>query len=42
MNGFFVYIDEIKVETDIYRDPFDGEDLRTADSVQQLWEEGGR
>lgn len=42
VNGFFVYIDEIKVETDIYRDPFDGEDLRTADSVQQLWEEGGR
>ena len=42
VGGFFVYLDEIKVETDVYRDPFDGEELRTAESVQQLWEEGGR
>lgn len=42
VGGFYLYLDEIKVETDIYRDPFDGEELRTAESVQQLWEEGGR
>ncbi len=40
VNGFFVYLDEIKVETDLYRDPFDGEDLRNPDLIQQLWAEG--
>lgn len=37
VNGFFVYFDEIKVETDLYRDPFDGEELRDPDFVQELW-----
>jgi hypothetical protein len=37
VNGFFVYLDEIKVETDMYRDPFDGEELRDAEYVQELW-----
>ncbi|MCG8480663.1 MAG: flagellar filament outer layer protein FlaA [Spirochaetales bacterium] len=43
VNGFFVYLDEIKVETDMYRDPFDGEELRDPDSVRELWAgaEGG-
>ncbi len=40
VNGFFVYLDEIKVETDMYREPFDGEDLRNPDFVQELWAEG--
>lgn len=40
VNGFFVYFDEIKVETDMFREPFDGEDLRDPDFVQQLWAEG--
>lgn len=40
VNGFFVYLDEIKVETDMFRAPFDGEDLREADFVQELWAEG--
>ncbi len=37
VNGFFLYLDEIKVETDMYRDPFDGELLRDPEAVQQLW-----
>lgn len=37
VNGFFVYVDEIKVETDLYREPFDGETLRDAEAVQDLW-----
>ena len=37
VNGFFVYLDEIKVETDMYRDPFDGEELRDPEVVQELW-----
>ena len=43
VNGFFVYFDEIKVETDMYRDPFDGEELRDPQYVEQLWSgsEGG-
>ncbi len=41
VNGFFVYLDEIKVETDMYRDPFDGEDLRDPEFVQELWAESG-
>lgn len=40
VNGFFVYLDEIKVETDLYRDPFDGEDLRDPDFVRDMWAEG--
>lgn len=40
VNGFFVYLDEIKVETDLYRAPFDGEDLREPGYVQDLWAEG--
>lgn len=40
VNGFFVYLDEIKVETDIYRDPFDGEDLRDPEFIEQLWSQG--
>lgn len=39
VNGFYVYLDEIKVETDMYRDPFDGEDLRDPEFVQELWSE---
>lgn len=39
VNGFFVYLDEIKVETDMYRDPFDGEELRNPEFVQELWGE---
>jgi hypothetical protein len=37
VTGFFVYFDEIKVETDMYRDPFDGEMLATETAVQELW-----
>lgn len=37
VNGFFIYLDEIKVETDMYRDPFDGERLRDAEYVRELW-----
>jgi hypothetical protein len=37
VNGFFVYFDEIKVETDMYRDPFDGEELRDPEYLQELW-----
>jgi hypothetical protein len=40
VNGFFVYFDEIKVETDMYRNPFDGEDLRDPERVMELWAEG--
>lgn len=40
VNGFFMYLDEIKVETDLYREPFDGEDLRDPDFVRDLWAEG--
>lgn len=40
VNGFFVYLDEIQVQTDMFRQPFDGEDLREPDYVQQLWAEG--
>jgi hypothetical protein len=41
VNGFFVYLDEIKVETDMYREPFDGEDLRNPEYVQELWSNAG-
>ena len=37
VNGFFTYFDEIKVETDLYRDPFDCEALRDPEMVQELW-----
>ena len=40
VNGFFIYLDEIKVETDLFRAPFAGEDLRDPGYVQELWAEG--
>lgn len=40
VNGFFVYFDEINVETDLFREPFDGEELQDPDFIQNLWAEG--
>jgi len=40
VDGFFVYFDEIKVETDLFEAPFDGEVLANPDRVQRLWDEG--
>jgi hypothetical protein len=41
VNGFFVYFDELKVETDMYRPPFDGEELRDPEFVRQVWDNLG-
>ncbi|MFP4330069.1 MAG: flagellar filament outer layer protein FlaA [Spirochaetaceae bacterium] len=37
VDGFFVYFDEIKVTTDVFEDPFDGETLADPDLVEELW-----
>lgn len=39
--GFYVYLDEIKVFTDIFESPFDGEGLADPAIVEQLWSSGG-
>lgn len=40
VDGFYVYLDEIKVETDMFAEPFDGEVLADPDQVQGIWDEG--
>lgn len=37
VSGFFLYLDEIKVETDLFRQPFDGELLADPAVVNELW-----
>ena len=39
VDGFYVYFDEIKVETDMFQEPFDGELLADPERVQDLWDE---
>jgi len=41
VDEFFVYFDEVRVTTDTFEEPFDGERLADPDYVQQLWSEGG-
>jgi hypothetical protein len=38
VSGFFIYLDEIKVFTDVFEDPFDGEGLTFPDEVRSLWD----
>jgi hypothetical protein len=40
VNEFFVYLDEVRVTTDTFDEPFDGERLADPDYVEQLWAEG--
>lgn len=37
VDGFYVYFDEIKVFTDIFESPFDGEGLADPNEVETLW-----
>jgi hypothetical protein len=37
VDEFFLYLDQIKVTTDIFETTFDGEDLADADRLQQIW-----
>jgi len=37
VDGFFVYFDEIKVTTDIFEEPFDGERLADPERIEELW-----
>ena len=37
VDRFFVYFDEIKVTTDVFEQPFDGELLANPERVEQLW-----
>jgi hypothetical protein len=39
VDNFFVYMDEIKIFTDLFESPFDGEDLANPERVQELWSE---
>jgi len=35
--GFYIYIDEIKVFTDVFEAPFDGEGLAIPEEIENLW-----
>lgn len=37
VDGFYVYIDHIKVLTDLYQQRFDGDDLVDSRTVEQIW-----
>jgi hypothetical protein len=40
VNEFYVYFDEIRITTDTFEQPFDGEQLADPEYVEQLWSEG--
>ena len=37
VNDFYIYIDEIKVFTDMFAQPYDGDELADPDNVNTLW-----
>jgi hypothetical protein len=37
VGDFYLYLDEIKVFTDIYDEPFDGDELARPDSLEEIW-----
>ncbi len=39
VDQFFVYLDEIKVMTDLFEERFDGEDLADPEFIRQIWED---
>ncbi len=39
VDGFYVYLDEIKILTDTFRDRFDGEDLGDPEMLEEIWAE---
>ncbi len=43
VNDYYVWIDQIKVLTDIFESPFDGQELYEADNMEDIWAnaEGG-
>jgi hypothetical protein len=40
VSGFYVYLDQIKVFTDVFLQPFDGEVLSDPEEVDNLWNQG--
>ena len=40
VDEFYVYFDEIKVVTDVFRERFDGEELADPERIDELWSEG--
>ncbi|MFP3958770.1 MAG: flagellar filament outer layer protein FlaA [Spirochaetaceae bacterium] len=41
VDEFYVYFDELRVTTDTFEEPFDGEKLADPDHVEQLWNQAG-
>lgn len=41
VDEFFVYFDELRVTTDTFEEPFDGEQLADPEYVEELWDQGG-
>ena len=37
VDGFFIYIDHMKVLTDLYIERFDGDNLVNPDLLEQIW-----
>lgn len=40
VDEFYIYLDELKVVTDMFRERFDGEELADPDRIEELWSEG--
>lgn len=41
VDGFYVYLDHIKILTDMFENPFDGSDLADPEKVGKLWASSG-
>ena len=41
VDGFWVYLDQVKVFTDVFESPFDGESLANPERIEEIWNTGG-
>ena len=42
VNDFYVYFDQLKIFTDLFESPFDGEALTNPDTIKELWADGSK